>query len=211
MRLRRGCLVTTGGLLAVLALLVWVVFFKNSRAPFDAVQIAQSETRMWQAYYTRDPLALHGELNLMLHNQFGLSRYRTWQVSSLLTLASLDFAQQPRPIPPSARQKLVGDLAKAYRGIRAATGLKFDPQAAAEAEMAWWIARRTPGENSVDQVGKKIEALYRILYGKTNAQIAEAGRLRAQPAHVRDETADWPEVERLLTASYQALLAGIRQ
>ena len=209
MRRLRGCLIVSGVLLLVFAFVVWVVFFKNSRAPFDAELIAQSETRMWKAYYTRDPLELHGELNLMLHNQFGLSRYRTWQVSSILAMASLDFARSARPVTGEAREKLVADLTRAYGGIKAATGLSFDPRKAAEAELAWWVARRTPGENSVSQVGDRIEALYAILYGRTNERIAKAGLLRAQAARVRDETSNWPEVERLLVASYGELLLGI--
>lgn len=205
----RGCLIAAGVLLLFLAALIWVVFFKSSRAPFDARQLAESETRMWKAYYARDPLELHGELNLMLHNQFGLSRYRTWQVSSLLALASMDFAASPRPVSDAARLKLVDDLTGAYDGIKAGTGLSFDPREAAEAELAWWVARRTPGENSVEQVGDKIEELYAILYGQTNDLIAKAAQLRAQAAHARDASSDWPEVERLLVASYGALLQGI--
>jgi len=205
----RGCLIAAGVLLLFLAAIVWVVFFKSSRAPFNATQLAQSETRMWKAYYAKDPLELHGELNLMLHNQFGLSRYRTWQVSSLLSIASMDFATSPRPVSETTRLALLDDLTRAYEGIKAGTGLLFDARKAAEAELAWWVARRTPGENSVEQVGEKIEDLYAILYGQTNDAIAEAAQLRAQAAHVRDASSDWPEVERLLVASYGALLQGI--
>ena len=106
---------------------------------------------------------------------------------------------------------IVNDVEKAYAHIRAATGQDFDPHEAAKAEVAWWVARRTPGHNSVEEVGSIIAELYAILYGQSNPDIEYAGYLRAKAARVRDKSADWVEVEKLLQQSYTHLLAGIGQ
>jgi len=61
-------------------------------------------------------------------------------------------------------------------------------------------------------VGTLIAALYALLYGGTNAEILQAGVLRAQAAALRDAggpDADWPAVERLLVESYSALHRGV--
>lgn len=205
MRITRNRLLLALGVLFLVVLIPWVAIFKNSGASFNATALAQSETRMWKAYYDRDLLRLRGELRRMLHEQFGLSRYRTWQVSARLATASLNFARSG----DAQAAEVLRDITEAYRGIQAATGLDFDPAEAARAELAWWVARRTPGENRPDQVGARIEALYAILYGHTNALIAQAALLRAEAAHLRDTTSNWPEVERLLEQSYRALLAGM--
>ena len=205
MRITRNRLLLALGVLLLVVLIPWLAIFRNSGTSFNATALAQSETRMWKAYYDRDLLRLRGELRRMLREQFGLSRYRTWQVSARLATASLNFARSG----DGQAAEVLRDLTEAYRGIQAATGLDFDPAEAARAELGWWAARRTPGENQPEQVGARIEALYAILYGHTNDLIAQAALLRAEAAHVRDTRSDWPEVERLLEQSYRALLAGM--
>ena len=45
------------------------------------------------------------------------------------------------------------DLEAAYSTARDWLDAGFDPPAVARAELAWWVARRIPGQNSVEQVG----------------------------------------------------------
>jgi hypothetical protein len=100
------------------------------------------------------------------------------------------------------------DLTEAYKAIRIATGMRFDEAQAARAELAWWVARRTPGKDSAENVGQKIAELYSVLYGKDHPSFGKAGLLRAQAAKLRDaggEGADWVKVEELLLAFYREL------
>ncbi len=211
MRITRRGLIINAGTLFLVVFLLWFLYFRNTNPPLDATALARSETRMWQAYYQRDSTTLRNELSLMLHEQFGLSHYRTWRVSSRLTSASLQFALAARGMGTRDRAGLIEDIAFAYDGIKAARGMEFDPHVAAEAELDWWMARRRSGQKSVEQVGEKIEKLYAILFGATNDRIREAGILRAEAARVRDVSSDWTEVERLLEQSYRNLIAGIDQ
>ena len=181
-------------------------FFNGSHVDFDAAVIAGAETRMWKAYYERNVPALRHEMKTLLRGQFGLSRWRTWQVSRHMSMAAATFAFGRGE---NAAKRALPSLEKAYAQIRRASGRDFDPGAAAQAELDWWAARRTPGRNSVEQVGQDIARLYAILYGESNPAIQEAGYLRALAAHKRDTGADWAEVEQLLFDSYESLLQGI--
>ena len=197
-------LIICASVLLFILLLFWAYFFKNSGMDFDAQALAASETRMWKAYYSKDTKSLRKEMYTTLREQFGLSRYRTFMVSGRLTLAAGTFAMSGN------KPEVLNNVEKAYTHVRDATGEDFDPRAVAEAEVAWWAARRTPGKNSVEEVGGIIAHLYATLYGQTNADIEEAGYLRAKAARVRDESSNWLEVERLLQQSYAYLLFGIQ-
>jgi hypothetical protein len=36
----------------------------------------------------------------------------------------------------------------------------FDPRAVARAELAWWVARRTPGQDSPERIGRLMAEAY---------------------------------------------------
>ena len=82
----------------------------------------------------------------------------------------------------------------------------------AKAELAWWVARRTPGENNPRQVGNLIAVEYGLLYETEPGVVNDSAQLRAQAAALRDAQSaapDWDEVGRLLTESYVALHAAV--
>jgi hypothetical protein len=97
-----------------------------------------------------------------------------------------------------------------------------DAEEVARRELRWWTVRREIGLAAGEAAGSVIAELYSVLYGVPVAAVAEAGRLRGLAAEVRDRgaTADpdgptgrgaayWPEVARLLVASYRLLKAAI--
>jgi len=203
--LRRTVLILAGLLMVLLA-------FGYARrrwlGPFDPDRIAASETRMWQAYYRRDAQSLGREMVTLLRKQFGLSLADSIEVGKDLAGAAMAFQDSSR----NSDQVLPG-LERAYARLKKVSGGTWDAAEAARAELDWWTARRTPGRDSAEEVGRAIVQLYAILYGKTNAHIERAGLLRAQAAELRDrggERADWAEVERLLRESYRALCRGIQ-
>ncbi len=193
-------------LLLVLAIVGWLWPRKVDLTSFDSKAIAASETRMWQAYYAKDTKALFEELKTALGEQFGLSQWTAQLVALELATGARNFAGERS----GYEQNVLPHIEKAYARIRKATGGEFDPKEAARAELDWWVARRTPGQNSVEQVGRCISTLYAVLYGESNARIEEAGLLRASAAHVRDVSSDWPKSQELLEESYAVLLEGLR-
>ena len=84
----------------------------------------------------------------------------------------------------------------------------FNPRTLARAELAWWVARRTPGENSPEQVGALMAEAYALMYEAPRARVMRAALLRAQAAALRDAEAnqpDWEAIGRLLRESYRDL------
>ena len=94
--------------------------------------------------------------------------------------------------------------------LRALSMIQRKPRGA---ELDWWVARRTPGSDSVEEVGRLIAYLYTVLFGENQPAFERAGLLRAQAAHIRDEggaSCNWGMVEKLLHESYQALQEGLK-
>lgn len=194
--------------LCLLVLLVVLVGLVLLRCPgHDAAHLAASETRMWQAYYGGKRLPLCLELIRQLRAQFGLTLLQAIHVGYLLARSAMRFKRARDHYEEAA----LPDLVAAYEQIRQATGRTFDPAPVARAELAWWVARRTPGEKEPEQVGHRIGELYALFYGNASPHYAAAGLLRAQAAHLRYQQhphPDWPRIQTMLTESYRHLLLG---
>jgi hypothetical protein len=100
------------------------------------------------------------------------------------------------------------DLENAYGIAKNWLHAGFDPRAVAEAELAWWVARRTPDENSPEHVGDLMANAYALLYEAPRSRVTRAAILRAQAAALRDaeaERPDWGAVGQLPRESYRDL------
>jgi hypothetical protein len=178
---------------------------------FDPDELARLETRMWKAYYRRQPARLFGLLVQAIRAQAGVSWPRALGASLLLTKAAAGFARSTGDY-----ERFAPGVARAYRML----GLPdhVDVEAVARHELRWWVVRRQLGLAAGEAAGESITNLYASLYDVPRESVAEAGRLRGIAAEVRDRgaTADrdgprgagaayWPEVARLLRASYRSL------
>ena len=104
--------------------------------------------------------------------------------------------------------RVVPDLEQAYRIARDWVHAGFDARALARAELAWWVARRSPADNDPERVGQLMAEAYGLLYEMPPEQMAAAARLRARAAALRDSEAghpDWQTIGQLLRASYVEL------
>lgn len=194
----------------VVVILLFLLGFRIifGRPSFDADKVARAETRLWQAYYSGDKTQLGLQLIALLRNQYGLSFLEAKEIGELLASSAMKF----RSANGDYESIALPDLSKAYGLIKQATGASFDPDKVARAELAWWVARRTQGQNSAEQVGKRIAELYALLYGNDCPAFEKAGLLRAQAAEVRDsggQDVDWGHVEDMLRKSYRELKDGI--
>lgn len=180
-------------------------------AEFDADRLAARETRMWQAYYRGQAARLFGLLVRALREQGRTSWPRAVLASLFLARAAARFARSTGDY-----ERLAPDVARGYRllGLPAT----IDADEVARRELRWWVVRREIGLTAGAEAGRAITSLYAALYDLPEELVAEAGRLRGEAAEVRDRgaTADpdgprgrgaayWPEVARLLRASYRAL------
>jgi hypothetical protein len=182
---------------------------------FDPDELARLETRMWKAYYRRQPVRLFGLLLRALRAQAGASWPRALGASLLLTRAAAGFARSTGDY-----ERFAPDIGRAYRML----GLPdhVDAEAVARHELRWWVVRRELGLAAGAAAGDSITDLYAALYDVPRERVAEAGRLRGLASEIRDRganddpegqlaagTAYWPEVARLLRESYRSLSAGL--
>jgi len=174
---------------------------------FNPGRLASLELRMWQAYYGKQRVTLFRLLVVMLHEQY---RY-SWATATVeafhLARAAATFADLK-----DHYEVVLPDLESAYATAKSWLHAGFDPQAVARAELAWWVARRVPGQNSAEQVGRLIAEEYALLYETSAERVASPAALRATAAKLRDDEAaqpDWGRIEQLLQQSYLELLAAV--
>jgi hypothetical protein len=84
-------------------------------------------------------------------------------------------------------ERVLPDLERAYTIERQWLDARFDPAAAARAELAWWVARRTPGQNSGEHVGQLIANEYALLYEVPREGLRDAATLRAPAGSSRPD------------------------
>src|SRR6476646_5494967 len=160
----------------------------RSMREFNPPRLADLEVRMWQAYYAKERVRLFTLLVTLVHEQYHYS----WATATLegfhLARAAATFADLK-----GGYDVVLPDLEAAYAKAQSWTGAAFDSRAVARAELAWWTARRVPGQNSAEQVGALIADEYALLYETTPANVAAAAFLRAKAAALRDDQAPHPD------------------
>jgi hypothetical protein len=186
-------------------------------ADFDPDRLAELETRMWMAYYRRQPARLFGYLLEGLREQAHASWPRAIIASLFLTKAAAQFAGSTGDY-----DRFAGDIARGYRLLGLPSSV--DAEEVARRELRWWVVRREVGLAAGAAAGDAITRLYAELYAVPESAVTEAGRLRGEAAEVRDRgaTADpdgprgrgaayWPQVARLLRESYRSLHAALAE
>jgi hypothetical protein len=197
----------------VAAAAVWALGIQTPPGPrsardFDPDRLADLETAMWQSYYRQENAALFSDLVIALREQFRYPWAKAAHAGMLLGRAASTFGKASGDY-----ERVLPDLQKAYAISRDWTGGGFDPAEVARAELAWWVARREPGQRDPENVGRLIGVLYARFYEVPEAKVHEAGLLRARAAALRDRggvTTDWNEVGRLLHESYRSLRAALK-
>ena len=209
MRRFRAVFLVSCGIVAAFALAFALTPPRGARSmrEFNPPRLADLEVRMWQAYYAKERLRLFGLLVTMLHEQYHYS----WATATFegfhLARAAATFGDLR-----GGYDVVLPDLEAAYAKAKSWTQAEFDPRAVARAELAWWVARRVPGQNSAEQIGGLIADEYALLYETSRARVEAAALLRAQAAALRDAQAgrpDWDRIGRLLLQSYSELRAAL--
>ena len=179
----------------------------RSMREFNPPRLADLEVRMWQAYYAKQRTRLFALLITTLREQYHYS----WATATVegfhLARAAATFGDLR-----AGYDVVLPDLEAAYAKAKSWTHAEFDPRAVARAELAWWVARRVPGQNSAEQIGGLIADEYALLYETTRARVAAAALMRAQAAALRDAQAgqpDWDRIGRLLLQSYSELRSAL--
>ena len=200
------------GLVIAFAAIVFAVLPPSgprSLRVFDPDRTADLELDMWQAYYAKRNVHLFADLITLLHEQNRYSWVEATRAGFHLARAAARFGN----LRSDYGSAVLPDLIAAYTIERDWMSARFDPAAVARAELAWWIARRVPGQNSAEQVGALIADENALLYDVQRDRVLEASTLRARAGKLRDdggERADWATVGDLLRQSYRALHAAVQ-
>jgi hypothetical protein len=197
----------------IAAILAYAFFVPTPRGPrdirvFDPERVASLETDMWKAYYDKRNVTLFRDLVVLTRETYRYPWSKATRVSYHLARAAAKFGNLR-----SDYEQVLPDLTTAYTIARDWTNASYDPAGVAKAELAWWVARRVPGQDSPDQVGALIADLNAMLYAVPRERVLEASVLRARAGKLRDEggaSADWKEVARLLQESYRSLHKAVR-
>ena len=194
--------------LAFLALFGWGTWrvYDFYTLPFNPTRLADSEMRMWRDYYSGNRMGLGLELVKAVREQFKVGQNDAMEIARDFAGAAVAFQSASGNYESVA----LPELEAGYERVRKVVGGTWDSGQAARAELEWWVQRRTPGHESTAEVGRSIATLYALLYGRTNARLERAGYLRAEAARVRDQSGDWPRVQKLLRESYSELAYGVR-
>ncbi|MBC8453556.1 hypothetical protein H8D64_00705 [PVC group bacterium] len=180
-----------------------------SKASFDPVFLSSTETQMWQAYYNKDKPKLAWLLIQILKRQFSITSYEAAKTGKLLANSAMKF----KTAKGGKYDVALPDLIAAYTAKKKYSALKYDPEEAAKADLAWWVDRRNlEKRNNPEIIGKGITRLYEVIYGYKHPGFDKAGQLRAKAAYLRDQgkdKCDWKKIEQLLLESYKALQQGI--
>lgn len=169
--------------------------------------MADLELRMWQAYYGKERVHLFRLLVTLLHEQYQYSWWTATVEGFHLARAAATFGDAT-----GNYEVVLPDLEAAYSVAKDWLHAGFDPRAVARSELAWWVARRIPGQNSPAQVGALMADEYALLYEAPRERVTRAALLRAEAAALRDAEAarpDWNTIGELLHRSYADLLAGL--
>jgi hypothetical protein len=179
----------------------------RSLRAFDPDRTAALELEMWQAYYAKQRVRLFRLLVTLLREQYHYPWTTAATEGFLLARAAATFGDAT-----SKYEIVLPDLEKGYATARQWLGAGFEPGRVARAELAWWVARRTKGQNDPENVGRLIAEAYALLYEAPFDDMLKPGLLRAEAAAMRDAQAgapDWPTIGRLLTESYRELHANL--
>ena len=181
----------------------------RSLRAFEPDRVADLELDMWQAYYAHQRLRLFSDLVTTLHEQNRYPWAKAIGASFHLARAAATFADLR-----SNYDQVLPDLERAYATTKEWTRANFDPAVVARAELAWWVARRLPGQNSPEHVGALIADENALLYDVPRERVLQASILRARAGKLRDdggEAADWATASQLLHQSYRELHMAVAQ
>ena len=121
-------------------------------ADFDPDRLAHLETRMWKAYYRRQPARLFGLLVLALREQARTSWPRALASAVLLTRAAVGFARASGDY-----DRFAPDIERGYRMLRLPA--EVDVAEVSRCELQWWVVRREIGLAAGDAAGDAIGRL----------------------------------------------------
>jgi hypothetical protein len=200
--------------LAALALLVYMGFFavpggNRSELAFDPELVATHEVAIWQAAQAHDEFAAYVNVALMQRELHRYSWFRATQASYYLARATTQFVNMTNRF-----ERVMPDLEAAAAIEKSWKNADFDPQAAARAQLTWWVTNKMPDLGTTDDVASLMADEYAIRYNMRMGNFLAATRYRAEAGKLRDQAKvdpDWDGIRNMLVESYRAMHLALEQ
>jgi len=198
----------------VIGVLVYTAFWavppgERADGLYDVEKVAASELAVWRAAQAQEEFGAFLNLVAMLREEHRYSWFRAAQASFHLARATTTFVGLR-----SRYERVLPDLEDAAAVHKAWTDAPFDPAAVARAQLTWWVTRRLPNLNSVDQLTPLILEEYALRYRVTSGAAVEAAQWRAQAVLLFDATGTDPnvaELTKLLVESHRSLARALAE
>jgi len=178
---------------------------------FHPKEMARLETQMWRCYYAHNYAGLGWCLYRTCRDEYGFSPADSVRLMIFAARAAR-FFQDSRNQTESSRA--LPDLEHYYALIQGRSGMTFNVARAADLELRWWQARRQFA--TTEEYGRTVAELMGEIYQRQNADLQQAGQLRAQAMAYRDKrgngkmtNADWRHVRAQLSEAYQLYHRGV--
>jgi hypothetical protein len=182
---------------------------------FDPARVGALEAGGWEAYYARRWGRMALLLFRLVRGQLGLPPLAALRAVRHGARAAIAFAPVKND-PETART----ELRRFYAVAQRATGLPFDPDAAGDAELVYWVVHRAVvGQEDraplIDSLARIPAAVYgvpaeRLLAGATERERAVWLVDRITGGQQASTAEAWREIAEALTRSYRLLQEEVR-
>jgi hypothetical protein len=143
---------------------------------FDPRLVAYYEKESWVAYYQRRWFRLLRLLIGLVRSTYGLSLLQSIYIGIPLTRAQVAFAPKDNDVP-----KAIDQMKRFFVFIQQRHHEDFDPDAAARAEVNWWVVhRKFFGHSDDPAVVESVAQAYAAAYRIDPTEVQEAATHRAQ-------------------------------
>jgi len=206
-------------LIPLVALVVWIaadlaIPRRSSLIHFDGHRVGRIETGMWLAYYGHHSVALFGDLERLLREQYHVPFWGATLGAYHAARAAVVFQ---RGHNRAEYELVLPDLASFYAIIRRDSDVPFDVARTARLELEWWIVHRQRADHPPGDLERALAALQAEIYQRPAELFAAHAKARAEAMSIRDDraaaggvsAADWARIAALLDTSWVSLQEAV--
>lgn len=202
-------------LLACMLLAAWITAdwfwpVQTSLREFNPEVVAACDTKMWKAYYAREPVKMFFQMTGLLRNQFHAPFWRSNIIAYQAGKAAFVFKKG------SSREdyeKALPYLEKYYTQVNRLSKEKFDIKQCAETELEWWIVHRNKRKYSYKDLEKALQKNAAAIYAMPDSSFRNYAFYRTKAMQLRDAkdvqhtltSTDWQSIESDLKRSWNEL------
>jgi len=201
-------MVAVVGFLAYLAF-VAVPLGGPGEGDFAPGNVAAHEVALWQSAHAGEEVGTFVSATQFERELHRYSWFRAAQAGFHVARAATTFASLR-----GRYERVLPDLEAAATIQRGWTGADIEPASVARAQLNWWVTRRMPNLDTLDQVAPLVQREFELRYRLRPGAASDAAARMAEAALLFDHSPADPDIvaiTKLLTDAYQALRRSIVQ